>query len=102
MIGDGNCFYRAVSTILIDLGLRLAGYRHSDVRADLADYLSAHKSKHMDATGGTIANAAILAAHDWYKPLDLASDEEWPPPSIDKVSFPLHQTLPTHTPTTPP
>ena len=30
MTADGNCFYRAVAHIVIDLGVRSVGYRHSD------------------------------------------------------------------------
>ena len=34
--GDGNCFYRSVAFIQIDLGLRGSDYRHWNMRNDLA------------------------------------------------------------------
>ena len=100
--GDGNCFYRAIAIILIDLGLCEVSYHHWNVRADLADFLFNHQSDHLDDSGGTIAAAALNATHDWKQPPDLANDEEWRPQSIDQVPRPVHQTLPTHTQAMPP
>ena len=63
MTADGNCFYRAVAHIVIDLGVRSVGYRHSDVRRDLADTLDTHRDESLDG-GIALASAALLATHD--------------------------------------
>ena len=48
MSQDGNCFYRAIACILINLGLRSSSYRHWNVRTDLADTLDKHQDDLLD------------------------------------------------------
>ena len=93
MSQDGNCFYRAIACILIDLGLRSGSYRHSNVRTDLADTLDKHQDNLLDSEDAetSLANAALLATHDWRRPLRLADDAIWPPTEI-------HQAPSTHHP----
>jgi len=88
MTADGNCFYSAVAYILIDLGVRSVGYRHSDVRRDLADTLDTHRDESLDG-GITLASAALLATHDWRRPRDLAEDAIWQrPEDTSQAAFP--------------
>ena len=82
---DGNCFYRAIACILVDLGLCSGGYGHSDVRTELADTLDKHQVDRL-GNGLTLANAALLASHDWQRPDDLAEDAAWPPTEIHQAA----------------
>jgi hypothetical protein len=75
MTADGNCFYSAVAYILIDLGVRSVGYRHSDVRRDLADTLDTHRDESLDG-GITLASAALLATNDWLLRLPLVANAQ--------------------------
>ena len=82
---DGNCFYRAIACILVDLGLRGGDHGHSCVRTDLADTLEKHQVDRL-GNGLTLANAALLASHDWRRPDDLAEDAAWPPTEIHQAA----------------
>ena len=75
MTADGNCFYRAVAHIVIDLGVRSVGYRHSDVRRELADTLDKHQDDSLDG-GITLASAALLATNDWLLRLPLVANAQ--------------------------